>query len=92
MITTTAQIDILSANRLSLAQAARMFRVEKQGRLVPLSAVLPSVKRTETPVLLPSDRDCILPSITSAAPGSAERIEALREFYAAGGESAFCSE
>ena len=89
MIATTAQIDILSAHRLSLAQAARMFRVEKAGRIVPLSKIIPHTQVEESPVILPSDRDLLLPSITSALPGTSERIEALRAFYAQGGESAF---
>lgn len=80
MIATTAQIDILAAHELTDLERAKMFRVVKNGRKVPINEVLRHTEKLgiSKPLIA---QDAIRQGITSAAPGTKERISALIQWY-----------
>jgi hypothetical protein len=63
------------------AQALRMFRCEKNGKLVKLASVRKLFPKSKPET--PPHMDYTRPELQAGAPGSDERIAMLAKFYAA---------
>ncbi len=74
-------IDILAAHELTDLQRAKMFRVVKNGRKVPISQVLAHTENLGISKPINPAQDAIRRGITSAAPGTKERVSALAQWY-----------